>query len=164
MFEQENWDTWSDADMADQSALPEKQRLLGYVSSVAEDVAEKTDGTTFSDGRTKVPQVVVTFYAVGVAGKGKFPADVAYYQTATKKFWVGQVDVESRRYLRRLIESGAGKSKEEVGQLGLLGASKLLEKVYFTYEVTNKEGSKGGTFSTAVKIKPATLDEVKGVV
>lgn len=161
MFEQENWDKWQETDGVDTSALPEKTRFIGYVSSVAGDTANARDGESFSDGRTSVPQIVVTFQAVGFVGKGKFDSTVDYYSNASKKFWVGTEDVKNRRYLRRVVEEGAGKTKEEVMSLGLLEAAKLLEKVYFTFEVTNKEGSQGGVFSTAAKLKPATIDEVK---
>lgn len=158
-------DNWGDGDMADPQPLPEKTQFIGYVSSVSEDWAEAGEGKTFRDGRSKVRQIVLTFNALGVLGQGKFNADVNYYTQAKKKFWVGDVnfDVDSRRYLRRVIENGTGLSKEEIGSKGMLASAKLLEKTYFTYEITNKESEKGGVFSTPVKIKAATIAEVTQV-
>lgn len=163
VYDDEQWDRWNDADMADPTALPEKTRFVGYVSKIDEAVAEAKDGSPFRDGRTKVPQIVLTLTAVGIVGQGRFDRDTNYYTSAPKKFWVGQVDTDSRRYLRRLIEDGAGKTKEEIGSLGLVEAAKLLEKVYFTYTITNKEGDAGAVFSTPAKIKAATAEEVSEV-
>lgn len=157
-------DFFNDADMADPSALAEGKRYIGYVSGIAEDFAIAKEGQTFSEGRTKVRQIVLTFTALGYAGKGKFGAEDNYYPTATQKFWIGQPDVKSRRWLRRLIEDGSGRSKDEIGKLSILDGAKLLDKTYFTYEVSNKEGNKGGVFSSAVKIKAATAAEVAQVV
>lgn len=159
----QNWDQWNDADMADQKALDTGVRYIGYVQQVDQDVAKAREGETFADGRTTVPQIVLTFVAVGKLGKGKFGNDDNYYPTATKKFWTGQADTKSRNWLRRLVMDGSGKSKEEIAGLSLTESAKLLAKTYFTYEVTNKEGSQGGVFSTAVKIKAATLAEIAQV-
>jgi hypothetical protein len=160
----EDMDYFSDGDMAAPENMPEGKRFVGKVTGVETKESEVGTYRKFNDplrdGRTEVPIITLKVRALKFADGGEFSEDGNLVQSTESDYWVGKEDRVGRHSLASLIQRVTALDGDQLKSMRMQDAARQLQGAVITFEVKHRQGKQGGTFQSAVKIRPASADEL----
>lgn len=162
-FDDQTIDYFGDGDLAAPANLPEGKRFIGKVMDVVTEESETGKYRTFDrplrDGRTAVPIITLKVRAF-LQGDGQpFSETENIVQSTSSDYWVGREDRVGRNALASLVKKVAGFGDDELKSMRMQDAARQLKGAVITFEVKHRQGSQGGTFQSATKIRPASEEE-----